>query len=117
MDTAAARDLCGFIDASPCPAHAATRIVADLAAAGFVALDPACADWDLDAGRYLVRRGAGVVAFVLSGRRVERFALVGAHTDSPHLRLKPRAAYACEGCRQWAVEVYGGALHNSWLDR
>jgi aspartyl aminopeptidase len=54
---------------------------------------------------------------VLRSTTPQRFHLVGAHTDSPHLRLKPRAAYHCEGCRQLGVEVYGGVLLNSWLDR
>jgi aspartyl aminopeptidase len=44
-------------------------------------------------------------------------AAVGAHTDSPHLRLKPRPAYVTEGVLQLGVEVYGGVLWNSWLDR
>ena len=117
MDTASAHDLCRFIDSAPSPAHAAAALVASLAAAGFRALDPRVADWGLSPGRYLVRQGASVVAFVLRGRSLRRFHLVGAHTDSPHLRLKPRAAYACEGCLQLGVEVYGGVLLNSWLDR
>jgi aspartyl aminopeptidase len=112
-----ARDLCRFIDASPCPAHAADSIVYDLERSGFHPLAAASAEWDLAAGRFYVRRGAAVVAFVLRGPAPRRFRLVGAHTDSPHLRLKPRPAYACEGCKQFAVEVYGSALHNSWLDR
>jgi len=114
---APAQDLCRFIDAAPSPAHAAALLVTELTAAGFRALDVQQPDWALVPGRWLVRSGASVVAFVLRGRAPQRFHLVGAHTDSPHLRLKPRAAYACEGCRQLGVEVYGGALLNSWLDR
>ena len=111
------RDLCRFIDASPCAAHAADSLAYDLGRDGFHPLDAASPAWDLTGGRFYVRRGAAIVAFVLRGPTPQRFRLVGAHTDSPHLRLKPRAAYACEGCKQFAVEVYGGALHNSWLDR
>ena len=110
-------DLCRFLDASPCPSLAADTLAADLIAAGFRVLDPANADWSLTPGRYLVRRGAAVAAFTLRSANAKRFHLVGAHTDSPHLRLKPRAPYHCEGCKQFAVEVYGGALTNSWLDR
>lgn len=117
MDVAPAQDLCRFIDAAPSPAHAAAQLVTELTAAGFRPLDVQQPDWALAPGRWLVRSGASVVAFVLRGRSVRRFHLVGAHTDSPHLRLKPRSAYACEGCRQLGVEVYGGALLNSWLDR
>ena len=114
----AARDLCTFIDAAPSPAHAAQALADRLLAAGFHELDARAPEWHLAAGRFLVRRGATVIAFILrSAAAPQRFRLVGAHTDSPHLRLKPRAAYHCEGCRQLGVEVYGGALLNSWLDR
>ena len=117
MDAAPAHALCRFIDASPSPAHAADQLVQALTEAGFRTLLPSAADWGLKPGRWLVQSGASVVAFVLRSAAPRRFHLVGAHTDSPHLRLKPRAAYHCEGCRQLGVEVYGGALLNSWLDR
>lgn len=110
-------DLCAFIDASPSPAHAAGTLVTRLSAAGFRALELTAAHWPVTAGRWYVRSGAAVIAFVLRSTAPRRFALVGAHTDSPHLRLKPHAAFACEGCLQLGVEVYGGALLNSWLDR
>ncbi len=114
----AARDLCTFIDAAPSPAHAAQALADRLLAAGFHELDARAPEWHLAPGRFLVRRGATVIAFILRGAAApQRFRLIGAHTDSPHLRLKPRAAYHCEGCRQFGVEVYGGALLNSWLDR
>ncbi|MBA3936413.1 MAG: M18 family aminopeptidase [Planctomycetes bacterium] len=114
----AARDLCTFIDAAPSSAHAAQTLADRLLAAGFHELDARAPQWQLAAGRFLVRRGATVIAFILRGAGPpQRFRLIGAHTDSPHLRLKPRAAYHCEGCRQFGVEVYGGALLNSWLDR
>ena len=46
------------------------------------------------------------------------FRIIGAHTDSSQpARLKPRAAYEKHGYLQLGVEVYGGALLNSWLDR
>jgi aspartyl aminopeptidase len=113
---AAVSDLCRFIDAAPCPWLAADTIAADLKKAGFTALDRASAA-PFTEGRHFIRHGASVIAFVVRKSKPRRFALVGAHTDSPHLRLKPRPAYANEGYKQLAVEVYGGALHNSWLDR
>jgi aspartyl aminopeptidase len=117
MDNGPARALCRFIDDSPSPMHAAVALSRGLGAAGFAELSLEKADWSLAPGKYLIRRGASVAAFIVRSRDLERFALVGAHTDSPHLRLKPRAAFAAEGCKQLGVEVYGGALLNSWLDR
>ncbi len=118
MDTGPARALCRFIDDSPSPIHAATSLARGLAAAGFSELPLDRPTWGgLAPGRYLVRRGASVLAFIVRSKELERFLLVGAHSDSPHLRLKPRPAFVAEGCRQLAVEVYGGALLNSWLDR
>ncbi len=114
MDTVA--DLLAFLDASPSPSHAARELARRLAAAGFQALDPS-ATWDIAPGRYVLRRGATVIGAVIPSRRIRRFALIGAHTDSPHLRLKPRAAYACEQCLQLGVEVYGSALTHTWVDR
>lgn len=113
----AAAALCRFIDAAPASLFAARTIEQTLAEAGFAALDPTAPTWELAPGAYRLRRGNAVVAFRLRSPRPRRFAIVGSHLDSPHLRLKPRAAYACEGCLQLGVEVYGGALLNSWLDR
>lgn len=112
-----ARSLCTFVDASPSPLHAALTLVDALRAGGYSALDLRAPAWSLAPGGYFVRRGATVIAFRLRGTAPGRFAVVGAHTDSPHLRLKPRAPYTSEGCLQLGVEVYGGALWNSWLDR
>lgn len=110
-------DLLRFIDESPAPRLAAESLVARLTAEGFSRVSLDDDEWTLGDGGYFVQRGASVIAFRLRGPRLSRFAAVGAHTDSPHLRLKPRAAYQCEGAMQLGVEVYGGALYNSWLDR
>ena len=110
-------DLLRFIDESPAPRLAADTLVRRLSDAGFRRLGLTDASWDLAPGAFFVQRGASVIAFRLRASRARRFAVVGAHTDSPHLRLKPRAPYASEGSLQLGVEVYGGALLNSWLDR
>jgi len=109
--------LCRFIDASPAPAFAAAGLVQALTEGGFTLLDATAPRWGLGPSGYVVRRGNSVIAFRLRAPKPQRFQLIGAHTDSPHLRLKPRAAYHCVGCLQLGVEVYGGALLNSWLDR
>src|SRR6478735_11422098 len=107
-----------FLDASPSPFHAVAEGAARLDAAGFTALDET-EPWPTSVGRHYVVRGGSLVAWSLDdpGRLDDGFRLVGAHTDSPNLRIKPRPDTGRAGYRQLAVEVYGGALYNSWLDR
>ena len=110
-------DLCAFIDASPSPFHAVATAAQRLDAAGFTRLSEAAA-WPADAGRgrrYVIRDGA-LVAWC-SDDPVDGWRIVGAHTDSPNLRIKPRPDTGRAGARQLAVEPYGGVLLNSWLGR
>lgn len=112
-------DLLGFLGDSPTPFHAVASAMTRLQAAGFVAVAETDA-WDsLAPGRYaLPHGGSSVLAFVIpEAKRISGFRLVGAHTDSPNLRLKPQPEYKKEGYAQLGVEVYGGVLLNSWLDR
>jgi aspartyl aminopeptidase len=113
-------DLLSYLRASPTPFHAVDQARQRLAAHGFRALDEA-EPWDrLAAGSYFVTSsGSNLFAFVLPEAREHRrqFRIIGAHTDSPNLRLKPNPEYTSEGYAQLGVEVYGGALLNSWLDR
>jgi aspartyl aminopeptidase len=112
-------DLLEFIRLSPTPFHAVESAIARLAAAGFAPLSASDSWAALAAGRYYVKQGdSALLAFVVPASRKPRgFRIVGAHTDSPNLRLKPNAEYVKEGYAQLGVEVYGGALLNSWLDR
>lgn len=113
-------DLLAYLRASPTPFHAVDQARRRLEAHGFRALDEA-EPWDqLAPGAYTVTSsGSNLFAFVLPEARDlrRRFCVVGAHTDSPNLRIKPKAEYASEGYAQVGVEVYGGVLLNSWLDR
>ncbi len=117
------RDMLAYIDASPTPWHCVATSAARLDAAGFVRLDESGA-WGTttsdaaSAGFYLVRDGA-LVAWRL-GRQAPWDAgvrVIGAHTDSPGLRVKPVPDVTRAGFRQLGVEVYGGALWYTWLDR
>ena len=112
------RELLAFIDASPSPFHAAATAAATFATAGFVELDET-APWPADAGRYFVRRGGSLVAWAARAEHPVDcgFRIVGAHTDSPNLRVKANPDTGRAGFRQLAVEVYGSPLLNSWLDR
>ena len=77
--------------------------------------------WQLAPGcrRFVVRGGGTVVAFVAGSEPPSKsgFVLVGAHTDSPNLRVKPLAEVSTNGYRQLGVEVYGGVIWHTWLDR
>jgi aspartyl aminopeptidase len=112
-------DLLAFLGESPTPFHAVAAATARLTAAGFETIGETDAWSDLRPGRYVFAHGgSSLLAFVIpEGKRIAGFRIVGAHTDSPNLRLKPNAEYAKEGYAQLGVEVYGGALLNSWLDR
>ena len=117
---ARADDLIEYIDAGVTPYHAVLETVRRLEASGFSGLDEREA-WRLGPGdrRYVVRNHSSIIAFQVgrSGPAEAGFCMVGAHTDSPNLKLKPRASYAKSGSRMVGVEVYGGVLLSTWLDR
>jgi len=117
-DRAAALDLIDFVDASPSPYHAATEAQRRLTAAGFTEL-PLAGEWPSAPGQYVITDGGTLFAWVVPPGATPHapFRLLGAHTDSPTLRVKPRPDVGREGLRQLGVEVYGGPLLNSWLDR
>lgn len=116
----AAHELIDFIDASPSPWHAVASAEARLLANGFTRLEEG-ERWQLVAGGryYAVRGGASLIAFVPGGQPLLEtgFRIVGAHTDSPGLRLKPRAASASDGLARLGVEVYGGPILATFTDR
>ena len=113
-----ALDLIAFLDASPSPYHAAGEALARLTAAGFTEV-PLNGDWPPGDGRFVAVDGGSLFAWVVpeGSARHAPFRLLGAHTDSPTLRVKPRPDTGRAGIRQLGVEVYGGPLLNSWLDR
>lgn len=111
-------DLMAFLKASPTPYHAVATAAERLEKAGFRQLAETDA-WDgTSGGKYVLRGGAIVAWYVPEGARAHTpFRIVGAHTDSPNLRVKPLPDAGAHGWRQVAVEIYGGPLLNSWLDR
>jgi aspartyl aminopeptidase len=113
-------DLLRFLDASPTPFHAIETMAMALRAAGFEALDERD-EWQLKpGGRYfVVRNGSSLVAFSCGESNLLQrgWRMVGAHTDSPNLKVKPTPELHRHGYFQLGVEVYGGALLNPWFDR
>ncbi|MET3806041.1 aspartyl aminopeptidase [Nakamurella sp. UYEF19] len=113
-----AQDLTAFLSAAPTPYHAVAEAARLLAAAGFIEQLEA-EPWEArTGGRFLIRDGTLLAWFepegVETGAPLRVFA---AHTDSPTLKVKPRPDIGRAGWRQVSVEIYGGALWNSWLDR
>ncbi|HEX5657306.1 MAG TPA: M18 family aminopeptidase [Polyangiales bacterium] len=113
-------DLLAYIDASPSPFHAVLESKRRLQAAGFKEVHERDA-WALSPGdkAFVIRDGGSIAAFEIGSAPPEEAGvrLIGAHTDSPTLRIKPNPELVRENYRQLAVEVYGGALYSTWLDR
>ncbi|WP_327354752.1 M18 family aminopeptidase [Streptomyces sp. NBC_01304] len=111
-------DMMSFLAASPSPYHAVANAAARLEKAGFREVEET-AEWDgTSGGKYVTRGGAIVAWYVPEGASAHTpYRIVGAHTDSPNLRVKPQPDSGAHGWRQIAVEIYGGPLLNSWLDR
>ena len=110
--------LAALITAAPSPFHAISEAAALLDSAGFSPLDPGVA-WESLTGAHYIARGGALVAWLRgTNPAAERgFRVVGAHSDSPNLRVKPRPDAGTAGCRQVTLEPYGSVLLNSWLDR
>jgi aspartyl aminopeptidase len=113
-----AEDLSAFIAASPSPYHAAQEALVRLVARGGWQHVSEVEPWSAVERGTIVRRGA-LVAWWWPHTAPAHAPLrvIGAHTDSPNLRVKPRPDTGRAGWRQLGVEVYGGPLLNSWLDR
>jgi aspartyl aminopeptidase len=112
--------LISYLDASPTPYHAAAESARILANAGFVSLEEH-ERWTLEPGlrAYTTRGGTSLIAFICGEKTPTEsgFLAIGAHTDSPNLRIKPSPDVNRYGYRQLGVEAYGGVLLSTWLDR
>ena len=109
-----------FLKQSPTPFHAVDNIHEILKAAGFVHLYEGD-EWDISAGGsyYVIRNDSSLIAFTVGAHPMTETGLriVGAHTDSPCLKVKPQPEITKNGYLQLGVEVYGGALLSPWYDR
>ncbi len=112
-------DLRAFLDAAPTPFHVVAELVRRLTAAGFTELAEADA-WTVPPGaRHFVVRHGSLIAFRVGSEPPAEVGLrlVGAHTDSPTFRVRPRPDVRQAGYRLVGVEPYGGGLWHTWLDR
>ncbi|WP_394940447.1 M18 family aminopeptidase [Psychromicrobium sp. YIM B11713] len=107
-----------FVSASPSSFHAVAEAARQLSEAGFAQLSES-AEWPTGAGSYFVIRHGALIAWITPEHAGPRtaFHVLGAHTDSPSFKLKPKPTTGRFGWLQAGVEVYGGPLLNSWLDR
>ena len=114
------KGLLEFLQASPTPFHAVAEIVVRLKSAGFIQLFEGDG-WQLQPkqGYFVTRNDSSIVAFTSGeGSLMEQgIRMVGAHTDSPCLKVKPQPELHKKGYFQLGVEVYGGVLLNPWFDR
>ncbi|GGB79974.1 putative M18 family aminopeptidase 2 [Marinobacterium zhoushanense] len=115
------RELIEFLDASPTPWHAVSSLAIRLQAAGFAELHES-QRWLPEPGKgYFIRRnGSSIIAWrqpIGTDVADTGWRLVGAHTDSPCLRVKPQPELIRKGYFQLGIEVYGGVLLNPWFDR
>jgi aspartyl aminopeptidase len=110
-----AAGLCDFIDASPSPFHVCATVAERLRSAGYTELSERQV-WPA-AGRFFTVRAGSIIAWDSTRGPDRPFRIVGGHTDSPNLRVKQRPDRFTSGWQVVALEPYGGAWLNSWLDR
>ena len=115
-----AQNLLEFIDVSPSLWQVVKTIEEHLAQFQFERLDET-EIWTLKTGgRYFVVRGdSSMIAFVHGEKSVSEtgFKIIGAHTDSPGLRIKPNPENKTAGLERLNVEIYGGAILATFSDR
>ena len=114
------KELLCFLDSSPTPYHVLKNQIASLQSFGFIQLYEADR-WTLKPGQgyFVSRNGSSLIAFIFGRDNMvdSGIRLLGAHTDSPCLKVKPNAEILKQGYLQLGVEVYGGVLLNPWFDR
>lgn len=119
-----AEKACEFISASPDPFHVVHNSKAKLESEGYERLDtsePFAGKLEPGGKYYYVVEHTTLIAFAVGGKFDPKtpfgFHVIGGHTDSPNLKVKPRSKRSASGCTMLAVECYGGGLWHTWFDR
>ena len=115
-----AKELLVFIDNSPTAFHAVKTIEDELLSSNFIQLLEN-KSWEIEANKkyYVKRDDASIITFITPKKITENslFKIIGAHTDSPCLKIKSNPTSTREGYQMLNCEIYGGVLLNSWFDR
>lgn len=110
-------DLQRFLSSSPTSWHAVQQIGNRLAVVDFNPLEEA-EKWDLvPGGSYFVQRGGSICAFKLPTKIPSKAIIMGSHTDSPALKIKPRAEIHAEKMTLLGTELYGSPILSTWFNR
>jgi len=121
--TPLAEKACDFLTASPDPFHAVRNCITKLEQAGFKGLkssEPLTGQLEPGGKYYYTVEHSTLVAFAVGPKKNEGsfgFHMIGGHTDSPNIKLKPKSKKAASGCTMLSVECYGGGLWHTWFDR
>lgn len=116
-----AQNLIDYIYDSPTAYHAVAKAKEDLCKEGFVEIKEE-EKWDLKKGNkyFVTKNDSALTAFVVGKGKIEEsgFKIIGAHTDSPSFRIKPRPEMVVDNVYvKLNTEVYGGPILNTWMDR
>lgn len=111
-------NLLDFLKNAPTASHAVHWLVHQLKSAGFTALDEG-EKWQLQPGKkyYVVRGGSSLCAFITPKKKLKKLLIAASHTDSPTFKLKPNPEFTKENMVMLGLEIYGGPLITSWLNR
>lgn len=115
-----AQELVKFVNGSPSPYHVVDQCIKRLTDAGYERLDEKTEFNLKKGGKYFMTRNESTIFAFAVGKKFERgngVSMVGAHTDSPCFKLKPKSKQESEGYLMVGTQCYGGGIWHTWFDR